>query len=166
MHDPLMQHLQFTADDLAANRAGQLSERQHAYLLLDRRKNTLLGTLLVALFVLATAVLLFAGIRAGNVILQVLGVVLMFCNMGVTYFFGVNWVRLTYDMKTGRADVIEGVAQHVVRQLGRAKAGSVRIGDIVEVPTDAEAFKAFEPGATYRLYRTTHTRRLLSIERV
>lgn len=161
-----MQHLQFTEDDLTANRSGQLSERQQSYLSLDRRKNALLGVVVVTLLVLATAALLFTGIRNGNAILQVLGVVLMFCNVGATYFFGANWVRMTYDMRTGRAEVVEGEAQHVVRQLGRAKAGSVRIGDVVEVPTDADAFKAFEPGATYRLYRTTHTHRLLSIEPV
>lgn len=164
--DFLMQSVHFTEEDLLANRAGELSERQRAYLTVDRRKNTYLGIVLVVLFVIGTAGLLFWGIRDENRILQILGVVLMFCNAGITYGFGANWVRASFDLKTNRVEAIEGTTQHVVRQFGRAQAGSVRVGDTVEIPTKPELFKAFEPNATYRLYRTSHTQRLLSVEKV
>jgi hypothetical protein len=163
----LMDVLQFTADDLAANREGHLSDRQRAYLDIDRRKNGILGAVLVVALVFAVATLLFVGLRDENTILTVLGGLLLMVNIALSLFFALNWVRMSYDLRTDATEIIEGAAQHVVRQAGKAKAASVRIGETVEVPTtDVEAFKAFEPGATYRLYRTTHTGRLLSVERV
>lgn len=161
-----MQHLRFQPEDLAANRAGHLSDRQQHYLQIDRRKNALIGAVVVAGLVLATALMLFVGIRNENLILQGLGVVLILCNTAATTLFGLNYVRTGFDIHAGQVDTVEGEAQHVVRQLGSAQAGSVRIGDVVEVPTDVESFTAFEPGARYRLYRTVRTHRLLSIEKV
>ncbi|MEL6268457.1 MAG: hypothetical protein AAFV33_16330 [Chloroflexota bacterium] len=162
--DLLMRELRFTEDDLAANRDGHLSDRQRDYIRTDSQKNMLLGIAIVAVLVVSTAALLFVGIQNGNRILQGLGVVLLFCNTGASLIFGLNRVRSSYDLRTNEVTVIEGEAQHVVRQFGRAQAGSVRIGDIVEVATSPEAFKAFEPGQTYRLYRSLHTKRILSVE--
>jgi hypothetical protein len=163
----LMTALSFTADDLAANREGHLSDRQRAYLDIDRRKNGILGTVMVVALVFAVTALLFVGLRDGNLILTVLGGVLLVVNITLSLFFTLNWVRMSYDLRTDTTEVIEGAAQHVVRQAGKAKAASVRIGETIEVPTgDVDTFKAFEPGVTYRLYRTTHTGRLLSVERV
>lgn len=162
-----MTALNFTADDLAANRAGHLSDRQRAYLTLDRRKNAILGAVVEAALVVSVTALLFVGLRDANTILTVLGGMLLLLNTALSLFFVLNWVRTSNDLKTGETETVEGPAQHVVRQAGQVQAASVRIGDTVEVPTaDVEAFKAFEPGAVYRLYRTTHTRRLLSAERV
>ena len=162
----LMQELKFQPDDLHANRAGHLSERQQQYLQIDRRKNALVGAVVVAGLVLATALMLFVGIHNGNLILQGLGVVLILCNTAATTLFGLNYVRTGFDIDAGNVDTVEGEAQHVVRQVGSAQAGSVRIGEVVEVPTNVEAFKAFEPGQRYRLYRTVRTHRLLSVEKV
>ncbi len=163
----LMTALNFTAADLAANRAGELSQRQRSYLRIDHQKNMILGGVLVVVFIFTVTAFLFVGIRDGNRILQVFGVILLFCNVGLSWFFAINWVRLSYDLRTNCPDVVEGAARHVVRQLGRAKTGSVRIGEAVEVPTEnLEAFQAFEPGAVYRLYRTSHTHRLLSAEKI
>lgn len=162
----LMQELKFQPEDLQANRDGYLSDRQQQYLHIDRRKNALIGAVVVAGLVLGTAFLLFVGIRNENLILQGLGVVLILCNTAVTTLFGLNYVRTGFDIDAGNVDTVEGEAQHVVRQVGSAQAGSVRIGDVVEVPTNVEAFKAFEPGQRYRLYRTVRTHRLLSVEKV
>lgn len=156
--------LRFTPQDLSANQQGQLSERQRAYLRTDRRKNAILGAALLILFILAATAFLYIGSQQANRILQGLGVVLALCNMGVSWFFGLSVIRMTYDLSTNRADILDGQAQHVVRQFGRAQAGSVRIGDTVEIPTDVEGFKVFKPRATYRLYRTSHSQRLLSAE--
>lgn len=164
-HDAaLMDALHFTADDLERNRAGQLSPRQRQYLAIDRQKNALLGAVIVGVLVMVTAAMLFVGLNENNLILDVLGGVMVFVNMGLTWFFGLNWIRATYDLRTNETRAVEGAAQHVVRQVGRAQAGSIRIGDAVEVPTDVETFKLFKPGATYRVYRTSHSGRLLSIE--
>ncbi len=165
-HAVLMEGLRFTDEDLQANRQGQLSDRQRSYLWIDRRKNAILGVVLAIAFVMGTGALLFYGIQQGNPILQVLGLLLAGCNTGLVWLFGLNWLRSGYDLRSGAVEIIEGEAQHVVRQLGRAQVGSIRIGDTVEVPTDADTFKAFTPGATYRLYRTTHAQRFLSIERL
>lgn len=163
----LMDALQFTPDDLAANRDGHLSDRQRSYLSIDRRKNMILGGVLVVALVFAVTALLFLGLRDSNTILIVLGGLLLLVNVGLSLFFALNWVRMSYDLQTDGTEIIEGAAQHVVREMGNAKAASVRIGETVEIPTgDVEMFKAFEPGGVYRLYRTTHTGRLLSVERV
>ncbi len=162
----MMAQLKFTEDDLQANRAGTLSERQRDYLRTDRQKNLILGIGVVAGLVLGTAAMLFVGVQGGNLILQGLGVALMACNAFATYMFGTNWLRASYDLKTDTVTVVEGMAQHVVRQFGKAQAGSVRIGEVVEIPTKPDLFKAFAPNTTYRLYRTSHTKRLLSVEAV
>ncbi|MEM6281383.1 MAG: hypothetical protein AAF787_04245 [Chloroflexota bacterium] len=162
--DVLMCELHFTEDDLDVNRNGHLSERQQAYIRLDSKKNMLLGIAIVAVLVISTAILLFVGIQNNNLILQGLGVVLLFCNTGASLIFGMNRVRAMWDLRTNAVTVLEGEAQHVVRQFGRAQAGSVRIGEVVEVATSPEAFKAFVPGQTYRLYRSSHTKRILSVE--
>lgn len=162
----LMEALSFTLDDLQANRAGHLSERQRRYLSVDRQKNLLLGVGLLVGLIFVTTFMLFIGLRDSNLILQGSGMVLLVCTIGLSWFFGLMWVRATYDLRTNEPDVVEGKAQHLVRQFARAQAGSVRIGERVEVPTNAEAFKSFKPGATYRLYRTSHSHRLLSVELV
>lgn len=166
-HDAaLMEAMHFNLDDLQTNRDGALSDRQRQYLMIDRQKNLVLGAGLLGLFILVTAVLLFMGFDNQNIILQGLGGVMVFCNMGLSWFFGLNWIRATYDLRTNETHTVEGQAQHVVRQFARAQAGSIRIGDAVEVPTDVDTFKVFEPGAVYRLYRTSHSGRILSIERI
>jgi hypothetical protein len=164
--DVLMREMRFTEDDLIANQAGHLSERQREYISLDRQKNIVLGIGIVVVFVLATATLLYFGIQNGNVILQGLGVVMVFCNTGASLLFGLNWVRSTYDLNTNEVNMVEGEVQHVVRQFGRAQAGSVRVGENVEVATTPEAFKAFISGQAYRLYRSSHTKRILSVEMI
>jgi len=162
----LMDVLSFTTDDLEANREGKLSQRQRQYLSVDRRKNAMLGAAVVVGLVMATVLMLLYGINQSSRILQALGVMLLFFNFTLTWLFGVNWVRTTYDLRTNRVEIVEGKAQHVIRQFGRAKAGSVRIGDVVEIPTDADTFTIFEPSTTYRLYRTSHSQRLLSVEKL
>jgi hypothetical protein len=165
--NPLMTALHFTEADLTANRDGHLSERQRGYLRIDRQKNMILGGVLITGLVFAITAMLFVGIDSGNLILQGLGVLLLFCNIGLSWFFGLSWIRMTYDLRSNSVNIVEGDTQHVVRKMGRAQAGSVRVGDSVEVPAeDIDQFTAFEPGVTYRLYRTTHTHRLLSAERV
>jgi len=164
--DTLMEELAFTLEDLQANRDGQLSTRQRQYLEIDRRKNIFLGAVLIVGLVLATTTMLFFGFRDKNWILQGLSVILLACNIGLSWFFALNWIRMTFDLQTNTTETIEGQVQHVVRQFGRAKTGSVRIGDKTEVPTSVKAFTAFEPGENYRLYRTSHSGRLLSVERI
>ena len=161
----LMDELQFTPEDLQANREGHLSDRQRQYLTIDRTKNIGLGTVLIVGLILATTSMLYFGF-SGNRILIGLGIVLLACSMGLSWFFALNWIRMTYDLRTNQTEVVEGTVQHMVRQLGKAQAGSVRIGDAAEVPTTTKAFTAFEPGESYRLYRTSHSGRLLSVERV
>jgi len=161
-----MDELSFTLEDLQANREGHLSERQRRYLALDRTKNVALGVVLLVLLIFATTSMLFFGFRDTNQILIGLGIALLACNLGLSWFFALNWIRMTYDLQTNATDVVEGRVQHLIRQMGRAKAGSVRIGDHAEVPTSTKAFTAFEPGESYRLYRTSHSGRLLSVERL
>jgi len=168
-HPPaaLMHELKFDANDLAANRDGQLSQRQRDYLELDRRKNAIVGGAVVVALVLASGVMLFIGFVNENLILQGLAMVLIVCNTAATTLFSLEYLKMRSDLRTDGIDVVEGEAQHVVRQLGRAQAGSIRVGEVVEIPTDdVETFKAFEPGAQYRLYRTARTHRLLSVERI
>ncbi|MEO0563579.1 MAG: hypothetical protein AAF125_15835 [Chloroflexota bacterium] len=164
-HSPLAEALNFTEADLAANRDGKISERQRGFIIVDRQKNILLGAAIVGALVFAVTGLLYLGNANSNGILQVLGIVLLVITTSLSWFFAFNWRRMTYDLRTNDVEMIEGEAQHVMRQVGRAQAGSIRIGDTVEVPADSlDTFRAFAPGATYRLYRTAYTGRLLSAE--
>jgi hypothetical protein len=165
--DTLMEHLRFTADDLAVNRTGELSAHQRRYLTFDRQKNLIVGLVTLVVLILATAGLLFGGLRDNNWVLLTLGGILLAVNAATSWVVGIGWVRATYDLRTNTVEVVEGQAQHVVRHVAKAASGSVRVGDKVEIPApNMEMFKAFQPGATYRLYRTSHSGRLLSVERV
>ncbi|MFZ4826382.1 MAG: hypothetical protein ACOYLB_03420 [Phototrophicaceae bacterium] len=166
MLENLMQELSFTAEDLVANQQGLLSQRQRHFLLLNRRKNALLGGTLMGVFILATATLLYLGNLQSNLILQTLGVILLCCSMGASWVIGLNWIRAGYDLSSNQLAITVGKAQHVIRQFGNYQQYSVRIGERVEVTTHLAGFKSFTPAQVYRLYRTSHTATLLSVEPV
>ncbi|MGV2434518.1 MAG UNVERIFIED_CONTAM: hypothetical protein LVT10_06235 [Anaerolineae bacterium] len=166
MLENLMQELSFTPEDLVANQHGLLSQRQRSFLVLNRRKNALLGGALMVIFILVTATLLYLGSVQSNLILQILGVMLLCCSMGASWVIGLNWIRASYDLSSGQLNITVGKAQHVIRQFGNYQQYSVRIGERVEVTTHLAGFKSFVPAQTYRLYRTSHTATLLSIEPV
>ena len=164
MLENLMQELSFTLDDLSANQQGQLSQRQRSFLILNRRKNALLGMGIMVVFILATTSLLYWGNTRSNLILQTLGVILLCCSMGVSWVMGLNWIRAGYDLSSNQLNITTGKAQHVIRQFGSYRQYSVRIGERVEVVTHLNGFKSFTPSQVYRLYRTSHTVTLLSVE--
>ena len=76
----LMQALAFTADDLRANRAGQLSQPQQDHLRAVRKRNARVGMAIVFAFVLVATGLLFAGQRNESSILGLIGILMTMIN--------------------------------------------------------------------------------------
>ncbi|MFZ4814965.1 MAG: hypothetical protein ACOYL5_10555 [Phototrophicaceae bacterium] len=163
--DTFMTEIGFTAEDLSANRGGHLSQRQRHYLQTDRNKNAALGAALVTLFTLTTALLLWNGLLNQSLWLQGLAFLAAIGNTLTAWMFGRAYVQSLQDLRDGTVYPLEGAAQHVIRRFATTATGSVRIGDTVEVQTPTlAAFKAFEPGARYRVYRTAVSGRLVAVE--
>ncbi len=161
----IMDALRFDADDLQANREGHLSERQVARIRQRRRRDALIGTAMIPAFVLLTTTFLFFGLRQGSLLLSGIATILLVCNTMLMLMFARNWLRQTADLKAGHVEAVTGAAQHVARQYGPSVVYSVRVADAAEVATvTAEAFKAFQPGEAYTLYRTGHTGTVLTVE--
>ncbi|MDZ4769465.1 MAG: hypothetical protein SGJ24_10075 [Chloroflexota bacterium] len=157
--------LKFTADDLARNRAGRLSDSQTARLQMTwrlMRTVVIVGLLAVGLF--ATVFLYFGG-ETGNLSLTIVGVGLTLLNAAIMGVGANRYLRIQRDLREGVVGVLEGTLRHTIRINRSAKTYILDVGgERLVVPRDL--FNAFEEGAPYRLYRAPYTKILFSAERV
>jgi hypothetical protein len=163
----LMAALHFTADDLAANRAGVLSDAQRERL---RRSSRPLfyGVMALALaLMIGAALLIYLGRRGEPPILSLIGVSLTAINAVVLAVGVGSRLRLGEDLRTGRVVRLSGIVRRVVRVNRRAAAYVL----VVELPEGAlrlnvskAVFNSFQDGARYHLYRTASARLLVAAE--
>lgn len=159
--------LQFSPDDLAANREGKLSEMQDYKLRVRRHRAVMIGlSVLMAVIVVAT-LLIFAGTReGGSGILAVIGAGITVCNAALMAIFGRHWMRLHSDIQGGVVEATTGELERVIKPISRRVVNyMIRVED-AEVFVSQEAFEAFEHEATYTLYRAPSTGTLLAAEKV
>lgn len=161
----LAEALQFTNDDLAANRAGQLSGAQAARLRRNVRR-TLTAILAIVFFsILLATVLIFLGQQNGSVVLTLVGIVLTIFNAGVVGFGVQSWARYRIDVGATPVLAQEGEVARTLRLVGRTPLYIVTFqGSRIAVSKDA--FNAFGEGTTFRLYRSAGSKTLLSAEKV
>lgn len=159
----LMQQLDFTADDLAANRAGRLSERQTAALRAKRTRSIALGAGILLVMALAATACIFAGIR-GSAILLVIGIGLTITSAAITGTFARHWLRLSADLRHESVSAFSGMLERVVKPVNRRIVTYLLRVDGAEFNVDKETFKAFAHEAPYTLYRARYTGTLLSAE--
>lgn len=165
-HDERLQReLAFMPDDLAANRAGRISEMQEYRLRGKRRRSIGIGMLSVLVAAFIASVFIFLGWRNANAILTLVGIGVTLCSAALTGVFARYWLRLSADIRGGEVIATRGQLERVVRPVTRRVVNTViRVGE-VEVFVSKEAFDIFEHRTDYTLYRLPYTGQLLSVEK-
>lgn len=159
----LMEHLNFTPDDLANNRQKTLSATQQETL--NRQKTRVLmigGAIFWGLAVVAT-IFLYIGQRENSLIMGGVGAIVTLCNATLIGLFARHWMRLNADLRSGAVVSVSGTLERIIRAYGRANNFVVGIQD-QRFSVNKETFKAFKHNHPYTLYYTRHTHTLLSAE--
>lgn len=164
--DALMQALQFTSDDLAANRRGVIGPAQATRVRRTFRRALALGVALLVLGVLGAAASLYFGDRNDDLVLTLVGIALTVFNAAVVGFLAQWWLRTQTDLKRP-VQMNTGVVHRTVR----ARPNGGLIGYVLRVegqPKDLRVnrpvFNAFMDGTAYRFYRAAGSHVLLSAE--
>jgi hypothetical protein len=161
----LMTALGFTAEDLAQNRAGQMSEIQRYNLSVRRQRAVVTGIVILLLVTFVATFLIFIGGRQDSPILTVIGIGVTILNAVLAGIFARYWFRLSADISSGTAQAASGTLERVIKPVNRRVMNYViRVGE-AEVFIPREVFDVFAHRTPYTIYRTPHTGTLLSAER-
>lgn len=161
--ESLMPALGFHSGDLAANRAGRLSEDQHGRLRAMRLRSGLIGGGLFLLFALIATGLLFVAQQHDTPILGLVGLLVTVANVIIVGMFGRGWMRLSADLRRGNVAATSGPMERVLRPAGRLHNYALRING-VEFVVNKETFKLFRHEIPYTLYSTPYSHILLAAE--
>lgn len=159
----LMSPLNFTAQDLEANRAGKLGHEQ-----VERLKALQKRTLIVALigffaFAIISTTLLFFATGANANFLTLLSIFLSFLNAIFVGMLARDYLRLGADMRSGEVELLSGKLERVIRQGGRMNNFVLRIAG-VDFYVKKEVFALFRHEENYAFYRARHSGVLLAAE--
>ncbi|MEL6405513.1 MAG: hypothetical protein AAFR81_14180 [Chloroflexota bacterium] len=161
--EAIMQPLGFDQDDLSANREGKLSERQQDELRRLQTRTLLIGAGGFMGFALVATIFLFFGSGDALWLLTFLGIFVTILNALFVGMLARQWMRLRADMDSGTITTLEGELERVVLPDRRANNLILRIeGEDFHVKKTV--FQQFRHEVAYRVYRTTHSRVLLSAE--
>lgn len=158
-----MAALEFTDDDLAANREGRLSAAQAERLHRLRRRAMTVGVSVVAAIGVIATVFLFLGQYNGSSILSLVGIGVTICNAAVAGVMLRNWLRLGADLRAGAVQTLNGKVEHTLRVVGRVPTYILTI-DGQELQVGRPVFFAIHENERYRLYRAPGSRILLTAE--
>jgi len=159
----LTEILNFSAEDLDANRAGRLSEAQTQRLTRNWRRTLWIVIGLVILLGLAATTILFVAQRNGSSVLSIIGVLVTVINAAIVGLGAQSYLRTSNDLKGGRVSEISGVVSHTIRVSGRVATYILKVGD-QNVVVSRMVFFAVEDGKPYRFYRAPSSKTLLSAE--
>ncbi len=161
--DEVMRLLDFDADDLKANRAGHLSERQRQRLGRLRRRAALLsGGIIFAIVLLASAVIFF-GQREDSAIAVLIGIGLTAVNAVLMARAVQSWLRLDEDLRRGEIETLSGTIERTVRVVGRALIYLIKI-DGRELNVPKAVFNVLPDGGRWHIYRARRSASLLAAE--
>lgn len=155
--------LGFTADDLDANRKGQLSHSQIKNLKKLRWRNTLAAAVFFAALVLAATILVYIGQLNRSLILSGAGAMLTLVNAIGLGRAGRAYMRVGGDLRSGQVEALVGDVERVLRR-GRAIDSFLLRVNGAEFKVTQNVFMGFHHEAPYRIYRTSYSRLLLSAE--
>jgi hypothetical protein len=162
-HEELMRLLNFDADDLRANRAGQLSPRQQQRLLSSRRRITMIYAAVMLAVALCAAAALYAAQRNDAAIAVFIGIALTIVNALVMARAVQQYMRLSDDARRASIHTISGSVERTVRVVGRAVIYVLKIGGH-ELVVPKSLFNVVADGAAWRFYRAPRSGTLLSAE--
>jgi hypothetical protein len=155
--------LKFTDDDLAANRAGQLSAAQRSRLLASRQRALWIGVGVLVVVVLLATTTLYIGQVNRDPLFSFIGIAITICSAVISGVLIRNWYRLSADVSAGTVETLAGTVQHTVRVTGRSATYLFKVGEqVLTVPKPV--FLSVRNGGRYRFYRTPVSRLLLSGE--
>jgi hypothetical protein len=162
----LMEALDFTDEDLAANREGYLTKRQ--LLRLSQRQNSwTMGVVLAAIgSVFLCAFAIMDGIRIGDTVSSRVGIIGLIAILagGFVLYTWTKGARFAVDLRQGELEAVEGrVALDVISQGSSGNAYTVQIEDRT-FAINKPIFLAFKNGDPYRIYYAPHSRTILSAE--
>lgn len=160
----LMTALDFTTDDINANRQGNLSKPQTARLKKLRQRNIIIGVIAFFVIVLIATTLIYVGQRNENLILSGVGGLLTVLNAVMMGILGRSYMRTTADLRDGGVETLEGKLERIVKRGKQGDNYMVRI-DQTEIYVTKEIFLQLKHEKPYRLYRTRLSGVLLSAER-
>ena len=157
--------LGFSAEDLAANRAGSLSDAQKVRLGRQiRRTLTGFGILLLIGIIAATA-FLFGGQQTGSQVLTFVGMAITVLNAVVVGLGAQSYLRVNGDLSRGTVERVSGIVTHTIRVTsGRVTTFVIKLDGGHETVVPKTVFKAFAEGGAYTLYRAPGTKSLLSAD--
>ncbi len=159
----LMRELDFTPDDLAANRAGHLSDMQGYRLRLRRMRSVATGVAILVSMAFIASLCIYGGVH-GSGILLIIGIGLTIVSAAVTGTFARYWLRLSADIRENAVSAFTGPVERVVKPINRRIVSYLlRVGG-AEFAVNKETFKLFMHDAPYTLYRAKYTGTLLSAE--
>lgn len=164
-HPDLMRVFDFSADDLAANREGHLSEMQQYTLKVRLRRSVALGIGVLLGLAFAATLCLFLGNRQASPILTITGIGITFCSAVVMGNFARGWMRLNSDIKNNKAQRHHGKLERVIKPVTRRVAVYLIRVDGAEFNVGKDAFKLFTHDAVYTLYRAPYSGQLMSVEK-
>lgn len=166
-NNTLMQMLDFSFDDLAANRNGKLSEMQHYDLRVKRRRSILVGVGLMFVGVFIASLFIFMGTRNdGSTIATIVGIGLTICTTALLGIYVRHWLRLSADISDKTVQITTGTLERVIKPVNRRVMTHIIRVDDVEVVVSKEAFDVFAHKLQHTIYTTKHTKQLLSAELV
>lgn len=159
----LMEALEFTDDDLVANRAGRLSAAQVERLKRLRSRALTVGIAVVVVIGLIATMFLFLGQYNASPILSIVGIGITVCNAVVAGVMLRNWLRLGADIRGEVVQTLTGKVKHTLRVAGRVPTYILTI-DGQELQVGKPLFFAIRENERYCLYRAPASRVLLAAE--
>ncbi len=159
----LPEALNFSEQDLAANRAGLLSEAQSWRLAQGWRRTLWIIIAIVIVFGLAATVMLFLAQRNNSPILNVLGIIVTLINAVIVGLGAQSYLRTSSDLNAGRVAEISGMVSHTIRVSGRVATYVLKVDD-QELIVSKPVFFAVDDGEVFRFYRAPASKTLLAAE--
>jgi hypothetical protein len=159
----LMPALQFSDQDLEANRAGQLGQNQT-----ERLKSLQQRTLYYAIagffgFAILSTALLYFATGANATFLTLLAIFLSFLNALYVGMLAREYMRLGADIRSGEIETLAGKLERVIRQGGRMNNFVLRLNG-ADFYVKKETFALFRHEQPYAFYRARHSGVLLAAE--
>lgn len=162
--DVLRSAFRFDAQDLEANQAGKLTDWQRNRLRADvRRSSALLAVFAFGgLFLSGLMTLMWSSAPQATMSRLVVPLIVIAVTSLILVFYWARSQRTAADLNTQAVSVAEG---RVLLKASSGQSGeyAVRIGD-VQFPLKQHEFLAFKNGDPYRVYYTSRSKRILSVE--
>jgi hypothetical protein len=159
----LPETLNFTPEDLAANRAGHLSEAQKERLTHNWQRTLWIVIAIVVVCGLGATTLLFLAQQQGSPILSFIGVGVTVLNAVIVGVGAQSYLRTSRDIREGRVAEMSGAVSHTIRVSGRVATYILKL-DGQPLVVSKPVFFAVEDGKPYRFYRAPASKTLLSGE--